>query len=115
MESMNLGTFTQQPISLLSAADKFLHGLPINLPPYCDKCQTPLQHPGGTTHLATCLHRSALWTEAHERCCMELKTLIVDAGIQAGLVQQGLPRTRQNVSQHSPTDHHMGDLELSQL
>eukprot|EP00960_Hanusia_phi_P001718 49709-Hanusia_phi.AAC.1 len=32
MESMNLGKFTQQPISLLSAADKFLHGLPINLP-----------------------------------------------------------------------------------
>eukprot|EP00960_Hanusia_phi_P002244 64584-Hanusia_phi.AAC.1 len=40
---------------------------------------------------------------------------IVDAGVQAGLVpEQGLPRTRQNVSQHSPWDHHMGDLELTQ-
>eukprot|EP00960_Hanusia_phi_P022194 657347-Hanusia_phi.AAC.1 len=92
---MNLGKFTQQPISLLSAADKFLHDLAINLPPYCDKCPTPLQHPGGTTHLA--IMRDALWR------------------IQAGLVQQGSPRTRPNVTQHSPTDHHMGDLELSQL
>ena len=115
MEGMNLGTFTQQPISLLSAADKFLHGLPINLPPYCDKCQMPLQHPGGPTHLANCLHRSPLWTEAHEKCCMELKTLITDAGVQAGLVQQGLPRTRQNVPSHSPLDHHIGDFLLSQL
>eukprot|EP00960_Hanusia_phi_P010463 306646-Hanusia_phi.AAC.1 len=115
MEGMNLGTFAQQPISLLSAADKFLHGLPINLPPYCDKCHMPLQHPGGPTQLANCLHRSALWTEAHEKCCLELKTLIADAGVQAGLVQQGLPWTRQNVPSHSPMDHHIGDFLLGQL
>eukprot|EP00960_Hanusia_phi_P048697 759106-Hanusia_phi.AAC.1 len=41
-----------------------------------------------------------------------VETLIVDAGIQAGLVQQGLPRTRQNVTQLSPADQPMGDLEL---
>eukprot|EP00960_Hanusia_phi_P000184 5006-Hanusia_phi.AAC.1 len=53
MESVNLGTFVQASLSLLAAADKFLHGLPINLPSFCDKCQSPLQHPGGATHLAT--------------------------------------------------------------
>eukprot|EP00960_Hanusia_phi_P073489 768025-Hanusia_phi.AAC.4 len=85
-ESVNVYS-TARPISLsalVSAADKFLHGLPINLPPYCDtECQTPLQHPGGTTHLATKLltvlasqRALARSSQSHERCCMELKPLI---------------------------------------
>jgi len=28
---------------------------------------------------------------------------------------QGVPGTRQNVSQHGPEDHHVGDFELPQL
>ena len=115
MESTNLGIFEQQPISLVAAADKFLHGLPVDLPPHCDRCHHLLRHPGGTTHMATCRHRSQLWTDAHEKCNAVLSTLIKDSGVRCRVHVQGVPGTRQNVSQHGPEDHHVGDFELPQL